>query len=365
MWQKEYGRTGKKVSVVSMGCMRFPNPEDIDGMADIVMHAYERGINYFDTAPTYCGQKSEVILGTAVKQMKPGTFFISTKSNKAKGSDLRRDLETSLERLNVERIDFFHIWYVLTQEAWAQRKAGGALAEALKAKEEGLIEHLVMSSHMPSEELKGVLNEGYFEGVTLGYCAINFPYREDAVEASGKMGLGVVTMNPLAGGLIPRNAERFRFIQGPQDRSVVEAAIRFNVSNPNVTSALVGFSNKAQVDEAVGAGENFEADEKGRVDAIREQVRESFGGLCTGCGYCLPCPEEIAVPKMMDAYNMKILSGGEDRAILDRLKWHWSLTTDEARKCILCGQCEARCTQHLPIRERMEEISAAKESEND
>ena len=118
MWCKPYGRTGKNVSVISCGGMRFPNPEDIDGMAELVLYAYRQGINYFDSAPSYCRQNSEVIIGRAVKQMKPGTFYISTKSNKPDGAELRRDLETSLKRLNLQRIHFFHIWYILNREIY-------------------------------------------------------------------------------------------------------------------------------------------------------------------------------------------------------------------------------------------------------
>lgn len=58
----------------------------------------------------------------------------------------------------------------------------------------------------------------------------------------------------------------------------------------------------------------------------------------------------------MDAYNQKILEGN-DQAIASRLKWHWGLSPDLASACVQCGECEEKCTQHLPIRERLEAIS--------
>ena len=249
---------------------------------------------------------------------------------------------------------------MLNPEVWASRKAGGAVAEALKAKEEGLIEHLVVSSHMVGHELKDVLEEGFFEGATLGYCAINFPYREEAIEAAGKMGLGVVTMNPLGGGLIPRNAERFSFIKGPDDPSVVAGALRFNVSNPYITSALVGFTKKEEIDEAVEAVADFKPYEPDHINSMRERILESFEELCTGCGYCLPCPEGVPIPKLMDAYNMKVLSGGNEKPALGRLKWHWGITPEAAQACTECGACEEKCTQHLPICDRLKEIGQLK-----
>ena len=176
MWTKPYGRTGKQISAVGFGGMRFANQDDIEGNAEIVRYGHSHGINYFDTAPGY--GKSEDIFGAAFKHMDRESFYVSTKSGKAKGDDLRADLERSLQRMGLEKIDVFHIWYVLSPEVWKQRLEGGAVATALKAKDEGLIDHLAVSSHMPGEDLAQVLREGPFEGVTLGYCAINFPYRD-------------------------------------------------------------------------------------------------------------------------------------------------------------------------------------------
>ncbi|MFP4353530.1 MAG: aldo/keto reductase [Phycisphaerae bacterium] len=361
MWTKPYGNTGKDVSVISFGGMRFPQPDQTDEMAEIVLHAYKQGVNYFDTAPGYCGDKSEGIMGAAIGQMEPGTFYTSTKCSSPKGDELRKSLERSLDRLGVETIDFFHVWCLLSPEAWQGRKDGGAVAAALKAKEEGLINHLVVSSHMPGDQLGQVLSEGIFEGVTLGYCAINFPFRDKAVDLAGQKQLGVVTMNPLGGGLIPQHAERFDFIRSQDDPDVVSAALRFNVSNPSVTSALVGFSTKEHVDQAVAAVKDFTPYPAEHVQKLRKKIFDSFEGLCTGCGYCLPCPEGLEVPKFMDTYNQRILKGDEPSNMTNRMKWHWGLKAADAKACSLCGACETRCTQHLPIRDRLKEIAALAE----
>ncbi len=358
MWTKQYGRTGEQISVISFGGMRFANPDDIEANAEVVLHAYKKGINYFDTAPGYCRDRSEDIIGAAVRQMKPGTFYLSTKSSDTEGGAVRTSLEKSLKRFNVEKIDFYHIWCVITLDQWADRLAGGAVDAVLDAKEEGLIEHVAISSHLSGKDLKQVLKEGPFEGVTLGYCAINFPYRDEAVKAAGEMGLGVVTMNPLGGGLIPRNPERLDFIRSAEDPSVVAAALRFNVSNPDITSALVGFTTTEHVDQAVAAIEDFKPYDAGHITAMREKILEAFEGLCTGCGYCLPCPEDVAIPKLMEAYNHKLLGDGDPQQITNRLAWHWDLKPQAAKACSLCGTCEERCTQRLPIPDRMKEIAS-------
>ena len=357
MWTKTYGKTGQAISVIGFGGMRFPQPGDLDGSADLVRYAHAQGINYFDTAPYYCDDRSEEIFGRALPGLPRDSFYVSTKCSEADGAKLRASLERSLRRLGLATIDFFHIWCLLRPGDLPERIAGGALAAALKAREEGLIRHLVVSAHLGGDEIAAVLASGYFEGVTLGYNALNFPYRATALEAARRHGAGVVTMNPLGGGLIPRHAERLGFLRGPQDRDVVQAALRFNVSQPAVTCALVGFASRAEIDQAVAAVADFTPYPAEHIERVKANLSASFDGFCTGCGYCLPCPVELEIPKLMDVYNQKILDGTE-AAMRDRLKWHWNLAPDVAAACLQCGDCETACTQHLPIRERLAAIAA-------
>jgi uncharacterized protein len=363
MLYKPYGRTGKDVSAISFGGMRFDKPENTDANAEIVLYAHSKGINYFDTAPMYCGDKSEGIMGAALKQLKRDEYYISTKSNKATASKLREDMERSLERLDVDYIDFYHIWCIITPETWQERLRGGAVDEALKARDQGLIKHLVVSSHLQGDQLGEVLQDGPFDGVTLGYCAINFPYRQAAIESAGQLGLGVVTMNPLGGGLIPNHAERFDFIRSQDDESVVAAALRFNVSQTPITSALVGFTTTDHIDQACAAVDGFKPYAPDHIASVQERIVEAFDGLCTGCGYCTPCPEGIPIPKFMDSYNQMILAGGKPGELMGRMRWHWEISGDQAGVCTRCGICMERCTQHLNICDRLEEIDGIYASE--
>lgn len=361
MLYKPYGRTQKQVSVIGFGAMRFPKPAETEAMAEIVHYAHGRGINYFDTAPYYCDDKSEDIMGCAFKTMKRNTYYVSTKCGEASGEKLRASLEKSLKRLGVDYVDFFHIWCLLWPQQLKERTDGGAIAAAMKAKEEGLIKHVVVSTHLNGDDIKAVLESGYFEGLTIGYNALNFPFRQKGLEVAERLNIGVATMNPLGGGLIPRNAEKLNFLKAPGDRSVVEAALRFNVSQSAITLALVGFAGTKEVDEAVAAVENFTPYSTEHIAHLKAQISSSFDGFCTGCGYCMPCPANVSIPRLMDGYNQKIL-GGSDKDILDRLKWHWNVPASQASDCTQCGQCEAECTQHLPIRERLEFIAGLQSS---
>ncbi len=355
MWHKPYGKTGKQISVIAFGGMRFPTPMDLDASAELVLYGHAQGMNYFDTAPYYCQDKSEEIMGRAFAAMPRDSFYCSTKCGSASGAEMQQSLERSLKRLNVDYIDFFHVWCLLWPHQLQERLDGGAIAVLLKAKAQGLVRHVVVSTHLPGAEIAKVLESGCFEGLTLGYNALNFPYRAAGLEAAQRHGVGVVTMNPLGGGVIPRNAERLAFLKGPGDRDVVQAALRFNISQPAITAALVGFASKAEIDQAVEAVRDFQPYSTEHIDRLKSQLAGSFEGLCTGCGYCLPCTAGVDIPRFMDAFNQRILEGN-DKAITERLKWHWNLTADQAAACTMCGECEAACTQHLPIRERLKAI---------
>lgn len=360
MIYKEYGTTGKRLSAIGFGGMRLPNPRNpAEGMA--VLHAARRaGITYFDTAPYYCDDRSESIFGEALRTMPNSSLplYTSSKCSQASGAEFRRGLEKSLARLGLPQITFFHLWCVMDPTDWKARLAGGALAAALKAKEEGLIGHVCVSTHMNGAEIAQlVADHPEIEGLTLGYCAINFPYRLKGVEAARRLRRGVVAMNPLGGGLIPQHADVFDFIRAPGDPDVVTAALRFLVSDPGITTALVGFSSVDQVAAAVRAVENFTPHAPEHLETIRAGIEKDFDEMCTGCGYCLPCPQGIPIPRYMDVHNLMQLKSTDDE-IRGRLKYHWDLTPAKAAECVECGLCETRCTQHLPIIARLKKVAS-------
>ena len=204
---------------------------------------------------------------------------------------------------------------------------------------------------------RAVIEEGHFEGVTLGYSAVNFPYREEGLKAAVEHQMGVVVMNPLGGGTIVDNEENFGFIKIRPEQTMLEAALHFLLSNPAITVSLVGFRHDADVDSAVAAVDAYRPYTPEEVENIRRRVQGDYNTLCTSCMYCKGCPEDIPVWKFMESYNHILLEQGEKAA--DRLKWHWGTSLDELQRCTECRQCEEACTQHLPILERFEELKQA------
>jgi len=359
MIYRDYGRTGKKVSLLGFGGMRFEDIDNRDRCVQMMVEAARAGVNYFDTAPGYFGGKGEVVFGEGFKELRRQglPFFCSTKTSRASEKRIRGEVNAQLNRMKVDAIDFYHVWCVLSLESWKDREQKGAMGALRKLKEEGLIRHVCVSSHLPGEELGELLREGQFEGVLFGYSAYNAPFRQEAFAAIAERALGCAVMNPLGGGIIPENPEVFDFVRTRAGQTVVEGALHFLFGHSQISTVLVGFGKPAEIREAVAAVDRFAGAGLADVQGVKARRSEALKELCTGCRYCDHCPEGIPVPGLMDAYNHKVLYGTGEAAA-KRLRTHWGLLPAEAAKCTGCGQCEEACTQHLPIAGRLRELAA-------
>lgn len=363
MYYKQYGDTDMKVSAVGMGTMRYDNTDVKAGnyakCADIVLYAHEKGINFFDSAPFYCNDKSEEITGIALSQLPRDSFYISSKVNLGSyGGNFspdafRKRLEMSLSRLKVDSLDFYYLWCLLDLESF--RKQYDLMYNSFeKAKAEGLIKNITFSSHMQGTQLEDVVNTKAFKGMLIGYNALNYRFRQAGISAACNNGMGIVVMNPLGGGLIPGNPEIFKYLAEGTDLTVAQAALRFVASHKEISVALCGCTTREHVEDAVKSVENLVERPASEICQEYESKGIALNNLCTGCGYCKYCPQDIDIPKYMDSYNMKILGNN----IEGRLQGHWGISKNMAGECIKCGQCETLCTQHLPIMERLDEIAA-------
>lgn len=359
-----YGKTGKRVSVVGFGGMHFDTDLPPEKNAELVLYAWDKGINYFDTAPGYCSDQSEDIFGVALRQMK-GEFFVSTKAMPTTYDTAEKAREVvlrSLERLGVPKIDFYHVWCLRKMEHYhLAMKPGGQYEGLLRCQEEGLIDHIVCSTHQAGPEVAEILSRDEFEGVLLGVNILNFPYRWDGVMAAFEKGYGVVAMNPLAGGAIPRHEAEFAFL-AREGETPTEAALRFLIGAQPITMALNGFSATEHIDTACRVAAGADPMDEEEIARIRTMLGKNLDEICTGCGYCRDCPEGIPIPAYMQVYNERVMFGKDDEAMrrLVDSQHNWGILVErpaEAGDCTACGRCEEACTQHLPIIERLRDMA--------
>ena len=171
MRYSEFGKTGKMVSAIGFGGMRFDLTKSQEVNADLLKYAFDKGINYFDTAPGYCDDKSEDLFGTGFKKIPRDKYFVATKLmpvHVANELEAYEKVKKSIDRMGVEYIDFFHVWCIRRMEHFDLAMNGGLYNALLKCKAEGLIKHICFSSHQEGAGVRKVVESGRFEGVLLG-----------------------------------------------------------------------------------------------------------------------------------------------------------------------------------------------------
>ncbi|MFW6162776.1 MAG: aldo/keto reductase, partial [Planctomycetota bacterium] len=257
MQYRAAGNTGIELSALGFGCMRLPKmPDDrktidVEASHRLFARARELGVNYFDTAYVYNGGASERCLGEFVETIDRSAIHISTKNPVGQrwfpipgdvptGDLYRRLLEEELERLRTDYLDFyvFHDQSLVTFRI-VGKAPGGPLDQARKAKDEGLIRHIGLSSHDTPQNIQQII-EMADGAIELLICQYNLLDRknEPLIEYAHEKGIGVSVMGPVGGGRLQHPSEIFTKATGAA--STAEAAIRFVLANPHVTTAMSG-----------------------------------------------------------------------------------------------------------------------------
>jgi uncharacterized protein len=364
-----YGKTTERVSLLGMGGMRWSKEISDEQAVAALRRANELGVNYFDTAPGYCDDRSETILGKALAEMPNDDWFVATKGpNSLTESEVRSKIENSLRKLGVDAIDFYFLWCIITPEQYTKALEPGMCFDGIrKAHEEGLVRHVGISSHMESAGLKRIVDDGFFEFLMVPYNAVNFGQREDGVRYAKQKGLGVAAMNPLHGGIIAQYKDSLSIFRG-STKNGVEEGIRFCIESPYIDVTLSGMNSIAQVEENVGYANAYKPLDAEAFDDRVAKLRSSFDAMCTSCAYCVPgCPENIYIPAYMEVYNHYLLTGSIEET-KGRLNWHKQFgllrgKQPTASSCIECGACEETCTQYLDIITRLKWLDEHIESQ--
>lgn len=372
MQYREFGKTGVKISALGFGSMRLPQ-KNVDGKTifdhdegvRIIRRAFELGVNYIDTAPYYCNKESEIIVGKALKGWRD-KVYLSTKNpiEDASGDHYRERLENSLKKLDTDHIDFYHMWGIsLEKFETLINVKNGPLEAARKAKEEGLIRHISFSFHDKPENMIKLIDTGCFETVLCQYNMLDRS-NEKAIEYAKEKGLGVVIMGPVGGGRLGAPSEVIRSLLPGKVRSSAELALRFVITNPNVTCALSGMGSMDMVEENVRVASDeslLGAEELESINGAMLENRKLAELYCTGCNYCMPCPQGVNIP-----LNFQLMNYHRVYGLTEYAKQQYQLIgKDENMKgkdasaCINCGACEKKCPQKLKIRAQLKETSAA------
>ena len=364
---RRFGKLDWKVSALGFGAMRLPILEDDSAKIDepeatrMIRYAIDHGVNYVDTAYPYHQGSSEILLGKVLKDGYREKIKLATKmptwlTNSR--ADMDKYLDEQLNRLQTDQIDFY-LLHGLGKERWLKMKELDVFAWAEKAMDAGKISRLGFSFHDSFDVLKEII-DGY-QNWTL--CQIQYNYVESDFQAgtrglkyAASKGLAVVVMEPVAGGklaLPPVASIQALWDQAEIKRTPAEWAFQWVWNHPEVSVVLSGMNTMQQVTENIESAERSSPNSLTPKELeIIAQVKQKYDELgmigCTGCQYCMPCPQGVTIPKIFQLYNEYYMKG-HDATVTDKY-WEQIPPENQADKCAKCGKCEELCPQQLPIR---------------
>jgi predicted aldo/keto reductase-like oxidoreductase len=239
----------------------------------------------------------------------------------------------------------------------------GPLAAARRAREDGLFRHLFFSFHAPPEDFFKIVDTGEFVGCTVQYNLIDRK-NEAGIAYAAARGLAVVIMGPVGGGRLAGPSSIIENLDVPA-ASTAELALRFVLANAGVSCAISGMSTREQLAENLATAARAEpitAAELEKIKSSMEEYRELAELYCTSCDYCMPCPEKVAIPRILSLYNLARvydLGDAAKKLYAEIGRTGFFAAMNNASACNSCGECAEKCPQKLDIPEELAAAHAA------
>jgi hypothetical protein len=377
MQYRSFGKLDWKVSALGFGCMRFPSFDDQRGSANVnepeairmLRHAIDGGLNYVDTAFTYHGGNSEIVLGHALRNGYRDKVRLATKLPTwmvQEPADFDKLLAQQLGKLETDHIDFY-LLHALNRSTWNNIVLKhDLLAHATRALADGRIRHLGFSFHDDYDCFHEIVQSSSlwtFCQIQYNYMDINNQAGVRGLKLAAQKGLAVVVMEPLMGGRLadPPPAIRGLIDADPNHRSPAQLALDWLWDQPEVSVVLSGMSTMQQVADNLRFSGSAQPGTLAPADhALIARIRKLYQARttipCTKCGYCMPCPTGLNIPANFEIFNYARMYDDLPAA---RFRYGFTLKESErARNCIDCGECEAVCPQQILISDWMPKVSA-------
>jgi len=350
---KPLGRTGLNISDISFGSSRTDDPA-------VVRRAFERGVNYFDSAESYKGDGSEKAIGEALHGQRKQVFITSkTKCDvDTTSKELMEALEGSLRRLRTDYVDVYFN-HAVNDVARLQNDQWYAFAE--QAKRQGKIRFTGISGHAGRlvESMEHAIEH---ELVDVILCAYNFGqdpafYQRfisridfvavqaglpDVLKKARAKGIGIVAMKTLRGA---RLNDMRPFERG--GATYAQAAFRWVLANPDVDALVISMTSPEQVDEFVAAS-GEPAPQGAELDLLEDYLLSSREGYCEhGCEACHSgCPNDVAVNEVL-----RTRMYATDYGDLAYARDDYARLGAAAASCEACASqaCTTLCPSGLPV----------------
>ena len=328
----ELGRTGLKISRLGFGGIPIQRI-DQPGTRELLKVAHEMGVNYIDTARAYT--VSEEWIGQALEELElRDAFVLATKCRALTKADMEAELAQSLKNLRTDHIELYQFHNPSMEDLKKILAPGGSMETLLEAKARGVVGHIGLTAHLAAV-FEAALEVPEIETIMFPYNIVEQQGAE-LIERCAKAGKGFIDMKPLAGGAIEDG----------------RLALRYVLSNPNVTVAIPGMAAIEELEGNVKGAENIDPLTE-EEEAACQKVRDALGTqFCRRCNYCAPCTVGISIP------NVFLFQGYLNRYGLENWgRERYATLSVKAGACVQCGACETRCPYNLPIRSMMKKAA--------
>jgi len=358
---KTLGRTGWRVSDIGFGTGPLREPT-------LVRAAFDKGINYFDTAESYGNGAAERTIGEALPHIGRENVFIATKAVFRGGeteSEVLDRIRQSLERLKTDYIDAYSMHHTPTIE-FLDHPGYHAAIERLKA--EGRVRFSGVSYHGPSrsgqgnmaEVLSAAADDGRFDMMLLVYNFMNSEQGNQVLTACKANDVGTTIMKSAPGVLHfdsfdPDSmtdeqksfAERYGLRTADQLRL---GSIQWVLQNPDAHAVCVSLNDFDNIDRVVGiSGTRLSQADAGLLDGLARAVNSRY---CRhGCVECAgECPREVPVSRIM-RYAFYFEGQGREKHAMSR---YAQLAGSNGSACVDCSApCETACPHGFQVRTQM------------
>ena len=354
--QRPFGKTGIEVPILSLG-----STVDITSNQLMLRHAVQRGVTYWDTAPSYQWGKSEKGFGKYFGKYPQDRqkIFLVTKSGAWTINGMTEDLTKSLERMKTDYIDLFFVHGI--SDISEMNKKTKAWAE--KKKSEGKIRFFGFSTHSNMEEcLLGAAGLGWIDGImmTYNYRLMQKDRMKRAVDACVEAGIGLTAMKTQGGGQVKTDTETElklagRFMQ--KGFTDAQAKLKAVWANPQIACICSRMPNMSilmsNAAAAMGRTQLSSNDRK----LLQQYARETHSDYCAGCAAICESAitADVPVGKVM-RYLMYSRSYGEHDHACRRFR---NIASGIRRQMadLDYSLAEQRCPQKMPIGRLMKEAS--------
>ena len=255
--RRKLGRTGELLSIIGLGGIVVMNLEQ-QVANNIVAKAVDRGINYFDVAPTY--GNAEEKLGPALKPYRQNAF-LACKTTERDKDGAERELHESLRNLQTDHFDLYQL-HALTTVEDVEKAFGsnGAMEVFLKAKQEGKVRFLGFSAHSEQAALLAI-EKFDFDTVLFSInfvCWYEGNFGLNVVAKAREKQMGILALKALALKSIPEGEkkpyEKLWYIP-VEDDEITNLALRFTLSQ--ATTAAIPPGEEKFFWKAVAIAQNF------------------------------------------------------------------------------------------------------------